>query len=1206
MGVYQAMTVSDSELNVDDVLSGDYQKADAFTYNGGNVVITNYSGEDTVKIMSGKVDSYSFAGDDLVFKIGNGSLTLNNMKNHAITVTDSTGTSTKIYGTNYSPQDVIKKIMAFLTNTSMTGVDPETGRADYTKIFDAAVRNCSRFKDTQDLIEHFVADCRTANDADKFLREYCGIILDNTDTGAITGWDAGGLKIKTAEDIMPETLPAATLSSYSGETFTKRNLSIYLPERAEGYEELSDDKKRVLNGAYSWWVEESLKLIEESYGITFEEGDKINLYVLDSDSQYSWNISFWGLFSLGSMYIDMSDTHFYGENDLDGNGVDRLLAHEFTHVAQTKLAELPLGYLTEGMAELTHGIDDERVYDIKRLAGDANLLEQHMNRQQKVFAYAAGYMLWRYLAKQASNIDAPAFGNITANVKLNTNSDSYYISGEKNSETASSSGKLKVGSLKNKNYVAENLVAQSIVGGNEGWSITATDIDDIIVTGRGNDSINTRNGSDTVNSGAGDDVIDYFTGKHMSIAGGDGNDTIHAHTEKIVSVIGRTYSYNTLDGGAGDDSIEVKGYYTTVFGGAGHDSIKYGDNFNYWDGGKGDDYLYFWGENSTIHGGAGNDTITNAAHWYDGENNNIFYGDDGNDVIALVEEDYHKNVTINGGKGNDTLSGSNQGDVFQYALGDGFDLIQGFDSDDTLNITNGTISNSLISGNDLILSVGNGIIKLQNVLNSTLNLKLADGTVKTLKTPVWTISGTTATLCKGSNTLFTITGLKSGAQVSDISLSGSTVTLSANVLGTSTVSISGKYKLALATDVKKSTTTLAKFTVKGTTATYKSKKTTAGYILDSNKKSVTYTQASGGDTLFTVKGLKKNTDASNLTLKNKVVTLKAAALNKNKVTISDGYSLALAGDVEKSKITAAGWSISGTTASYKTKKVTTGYSLSSDKTSITYSKASGGNTLVKLSGLKSNASAKKLSLSGKTVTINSGIIGNNGASVKGDGYTFTLTGKGKLINIGGAATLKGSSKNDTLVGGKGADVLIGNSGSDSLSGGSGNDSLLGGVGTDTLIGGKGNDTLTGGKGKDVFVYAKGDGKDTITDYTSGQDKIKITSGSISKTTVNGKDVVFTVGSGSITVKNGKGKKITVVDSNGKTSTKTYSKNSSANTAELWFTADDTNFSTSSVQIDSITKNGLADYSLGNVNTTTDWTALTPTDSLTSALIFSDK
>lgn len=211
------------------------------------------------------------------------------------------------------------------------------------------------------------------------------------------------------------------------------------------------------------------------------------------------------------MYIDMSDTHFNGDSDLDAGGLDRVFAHEFTHVAYSAFSK---GYLTEGLAELTHGIDDWRTYDIRRLAGDADLLEQHMIGQQSSYQYSAGYMLWRYLAKQASDIDAPAFGNITAKVKLDKNTDSYYISGEKNSETASSSGNLKIGTAKNRNYVAENLVAQSIVGGNEGWSITATDIDDIIITGSGNDSINTRSGSDTVNSGAGNDVIDYFTGKH--------------------------------------------------------------------------------------------------------------------------------------------------------------------------------------------------------------------------------------------------------------------------------------------------------------------------------------------------------------------------------------------------------------------------------------------------------------------------------------------------------------------------------------------------------------------------------------------------------------------------------------------------------------------------------------------------------------------
>lgn len=47
------------------------------------------------------------------------------------------------------------------------------------------------------------------------------------------------------------------------------------------------------------------------------------------------------------------------------------------------------------------------------------------------------------------------------------------------------------------------------------------------------------------------------------------------------------------------------------------------------------------------------------------------------------------------------------------------------------------------------------------------------------------------------------------------------------------------------------------------------------------------------------------------------------------------------------------------------------------------------------------------------------------------------------------------------------------------------ESLVGGAGADTITGGKGNDTISGGAGRDMFVQSKGDGSDTITDFTAG-------------------------------------------------------------------------------------------------------------------------
>ena len=55
--------------------------------------------------------------------------------------------------------------------------------------------------------------------------------------------------------------------------------------------------------------------------------------------------------------------------------------------------------------------------------------------------------------------------------------------------------------------------------------------------------------------------------------------------------------------------------------------------------------------------------------------------------------------------------------------------------------------------------------------------------------------------------------------------------------------------------------------------------------------------------------------------------------------------------------------------------------------------------------------------------------------------------------------------------------------------GSGNDTLRGGAGNDRLEGGAGNDSLTGAGGRDTFVFGAGDGADTITDFTDGEDRI---------------------------------------------------------------------------------------------------------------------
>lgn len=159
------------------------------------------------------------------------------------------------------------------------------------------------------------------------------------------------------------------------------------------------------------------------------------------------------------------------------------------------------------------------------------------------------------------------------------------------------------------------------------------------------------------------------------------------------------------------------------------------------------------------------------------------------------------------------------------------------------------------------------------------------------------------------------------------------------------------------------------------------------------------------------------------------------------------------------------------------------------------------------------------------------IVGNNGANwFRGEGGNDTLDGQGG---------------DDVLWGGFGTDLLLGGKGNDSMNGGHGNDTLDGGVGNDTadyseeggwrgisvdmtrgaatdswgsedalisienikgtgfddwVLGdkngnvinlGAGNDWMAGGEGKDTFVFAKGDGKDWIQDFSVTDDTLDL-------------------------------------------------------------------------------------------------------------------
>ncbi|MBE8949651.1 MAG: hypothetical protein SR3Q1_03510 [Quinella sp. 3Q1] len=545
-----------------------------------------------------------------------------------------------------------------------------------------------------------------------------------------------------------------------------------------------------------------------------------------------------------------------------------------------------------------------------------------------------------------------------------------------------------------------------------------------IDAGKGNDFIRNSGSNVTISGGAGNDHISLgAVGNLIEYASGDGKDTILGFNESDTLTISGG-SYSTQASGSdvlvkvGKGSIllkDAKGKALNINDTKTTDIITLSD---------GADNLRNTLADVKIQALGGNDSVDNSA------SNIIINGGNGNDSIS----NSGSNVTIDGGKGNDTLSLGYTNNLIQYTSGDGNDLIQGFDEDDTLQIADSSYSTKK-SGNNIIVTVGKGKITLSGAAGlETLNIVR----------PAWTLDGTTATYGTQDKTLVTVDGVKS---LSGISLSGTTVTVKKASLGTSNVTISDGYTLKLGSDVTKPSTTKA-WKLSKTTATYNQTTTKAGYTLSSDGKSISYSKAKATETLATVNGVKST---KGLSVSGEKITLKNSALNK-KVTVSGGYEFDFAADYKNATITG-----------------------SSNADTIT---ARGSKILI--SGGNGNDSLKTL---GDTTTLKGGNGDDTLTGGAGKDSLYGDNGNDSILGGDGNDTVSGGAGNDYLSGGNGYDSVFGGAGNDFLYGGEGNDVLYGNDGDDTLRGATGNDTLWGGVGADVFIHKPYDDISNIMDYS---------------------------------------------------------------------------------------------------------------------------
>ena len=258
----------------------------------------------------------------------------------------------------------------------------------------------------------------------------------------------------------------------------------------------------------------------------------------------------------------------------------------------------------------------------------------------------------------------------------------------------------------------------------------------------------------------------------------------------------------------------------------------------------------------------------------------------------------------------------------------------------------------------------------------------------------------------------------------------------------------------------------------------------------------TATYGTSTDAQITITGVKS---ADGLTLSDKTVTVANSALSSANVIISAGYSLALGDDVLKSSIKPAGWStVENGNIVYQSEFITAGYSLADNQ--ISYMEEQAGKTLAELSGVKFSATPL---VENNLITFAKDNFDDNVAVVSSKIHNFKLTEgdyAGKVFS--------GTTKVDKISN----------------------------AGTNLAInGGTGNDYVTLGGGSNTFVYNNGDGKDILYNF-SGTDKIQIVGAKTAEDSLKGKDIIFKVGKGTITLKDSAENNMTIalIDSDGET------------------------------------------------------------------------
>ncbi len=233
----------------------------------------------------------------------------------------------------------------------------------------------------------------------------------------------------------------------------------------------------------------------------------------------------------------------------------------------------------------------------------------------------------------------------------------------------------------------------------EGKHLIGTNGDDTLKGTDRNDVIHGKLGADKIYGYGGNDVLVSFIDAYID--GGDGDDYLDVD-----------YGFSELIGGKGNDRIIAGGPHNEIYAGDGNDYVSC-NYASYVDLGKGDDEISLYFDNgiyegSVVYGGEGNDKIS-----VGGTQNVVYcgYGDDeissGNDTIAFQSNSTYNTVYAEDGNNTIKLCGSYN---TVYAE-DGNNVIEDYSSssNNTIIVGNGQNTISLNdNGNNTTIKTGSG------------------------------------------------------------------------------------------------------------------------------------------------------------------------------------------------------------------------------------------------------------------------------------------------------------------------------------------------------------------------------------------------------------------------------------------------------------------------------------------------------------------